>query len=180
MKIDATSLADAHLIELSPRGDERGFFMRTFCETSFAQWGLETRFVQHNASRSRLKGTLRGMHFQRPPHSEVKVVRCVRGAVLDVIIDLRAASRTFGQWQGFELTEDNHRLLYVPKGFAHGFQTLVDDSEVSYLVSSSYAPQAEVGVRWNDPRFGIDWPLEPSVQSDRDRIWPDFVDSDAF
>ena len=180
MNIQPTALADARLIKLDPKGDERGFFMRTFCEETFAKWGLETRFVQHNASRSRLKGTLRGMHFQRSPHTEVKVVRCVRGAVFDVIIDLRRSSTTYGRWQGFELTDANHALLYVPAGFAHGFQTLADDSEVTYLVSSAYAPQAEVGVRWNDTRFDIKWPLVPTVQSERDTRWPDFTDIYAY
>jgi dTDP-4-dehydrorhamnose 3,5-epimerase len=120
------------------------------------------------------------MHFQRSPHTEVKVVRCVRGAVFDVIIDLRRSSTTYGRWQGFELTDANHAVLYVPTGFAHGFQTLADDSEVTYLVSSAYAPQAEVGVRWNDTRFDINWPLVPTVQSERDTRWPDFTDIDAF
>lgn len=180
MKISSTDLADARVIELDPKGDDRGFFMRTFCEETFAGWGLETRFVQHNASRSRLKGTLRGMHFQRFPHTEVKVVRCVRGAVFDVIIDLRRSSATYGRWRGFELSDTNHKVLYVPAGFAHGFQTLVDDTEVTYLVSNAYAPHAEVGVRWDDPRFCIDWPLAPTVQSDRDTRWADFRDGDAF
>lgn len=175
MKIHQTGLADARLIELERRGDERGFFARTFCEREFAAAGLETRFVQQNMSTSAHKGTLRGMHMQRAPHAEVKLIRCLRGAIHDVIIDVRPESPTFRKWQGFELSAANMNQLYVPRGFAHGFITLTDDVEVSYLVSAHYAPEAEAGIRHDDPAFGIDWPLEPAVMSDKDRAWPDFA-----
>jgi len=170
-----TDLADARLIDLEPVGDARGSFMRTFCEREFAAAGLETRFVQHSTSTNAQKGTLRGMHFQRAPHGETKVVTCLKGAMLDVIIDLRPASPTFKRWQGFELSAANRRRLYVPEGFAHGFQTLTDDVEVAYLISAFYEPSAGTGVRWNDPAFGIAWPLPITVMSDKDRAWPDFA-----
>lgn len=173
MRFMETTLTDARLIELDKRGDARGFFARVFCEAEFAAAGLETRFVQANHSRSAQRGTLRGMHFQRAPHRETKVVRVVRGALLDVIIDLRADSPSYGRWEAFELTAENGRMLYVPAGFAHGFQTLADDTEVTYQVSAAYAPDAEGGVRWDDPAFGIDWPLPVSVISDKDAAWPD-------
>ncbi|KQT60483.1 MULTISPECIES: dTDP-4-dehydrorhamnose 3,5-epimerase [unclassified Aureimonas] len=166
-----TDLKDARLIDIEPRGDERGWFGRTFCADEFGKQGLETIFVQQNASVSAEKGTVRGMHFQRPPHGEVKLLRCLRGAILDVIIDLRRSSPTFLRHQGFELSAENRRLLYVPKGFAHGFQTLTDDVEVSYLVSSPYTPASEGGVRFDDPLFGIEWPLPVSVISEKDAKW---------
>jgi len=175
MQFQSTSLQDAYLIEPEKRGDARGWFARTFCEREFAAHGLETRFVQQNASASAQAGTLRGMHFQKGEHAEVKLIRCVQGAILDVIIDLRPQSPTFKRWEAFELTAQNARQLYVPRGFAHGFQTLTDDVEVSYLVSSFYAPAAEGGVRWNDPAFSIAWPRPPSVLSDKDQAWPDFA-----
>jgi dTDP-4-dehydrorhamnose 3,5-epimerase len=170
-----TELDGAWLIDLDLKGDERGFFARTFCEREFAEQGLQTRFPQHSLSQSATKGTLRGMHFQRPPHAEVKLVACARGAVLDVIIDLRPASATFRRWLGVELSAANRRRLYIPEGFAHGFQTLVDDCEVSYLISAFYEPTAASGVRHDDPAFGVVWPLPVSVISDKDRAWPDFV-----
>jgi dTDP-4-dehydrorhamnose 3,5-epimerase len=168
-----TTLTDARLIELEPRGDDRGFFARTFCEREFAAQGLETRFVQANHSRNARRGTLRGMHFQRSPHGEVKVIRVVRGAILDVIVDLRRGSPSYGRWEGFELTADNGRMLYVPVGFAHGFQTLEDGTDVAYMASHPYTPGAEGGVRWNDPAFGIAWPLPVSTMSEKDAAWPD-------
>jgi dTDP-4-dehydrorhamnose 3,5-epimerase len=174
MKLHQTNLAGALLIEPEPFGDERGLFARVFCERVFAEKGLETRFVQHSVSRSRVTGTLRGMHFQTPPHDEVKLVRCIRGALYDVILDLRADSPTRGQWQGFELTAENMCQLYIPAGFAHGFQTLCDDTEISYLISAFYAPEAASGVRYDDPAFGIEWPLPVSVVSEKDRGWRDF------
>lgn len=174
MDFNTTTLDGARLIDLKPHGDARGYFARGFCANEFAEAGLETRFVQQNMSFSATKGTLRGMHRQDPPHAEVKLVRCVRGALFDVIIDLRPDSPTYMKWEGFELTVDNMRALYVPAGFAHGFQTLVDDVEVTYLVSAFYAPQSENGVRWNDPAFKIDWPAPVSVMSDKDKSWPDY------
>lgn len=170
-----TTLQDAFVIDLETRGDERGFFARTFCRNEFSAHGLDTDYTQQNMSVSAHKGTLRGMHFQNAPHAETKLIRCVRGAIYDAIIDLREDSPTFGAWEGFELNADNKRMLYVPKGFAHGFQTLSDDVEVTYLVAGYYEPSAEGGVLWNDPAFSIDWPLEPTVMSDKDRAWPAFT-----
>ena len=175
MLFHKTTLQDAVLIDLEKRGDDRGFFARTFCEREFAAQGLETRFVQQNASSSAHKGTLRGMHFQRGDDAEVKLIRCLRGTILDVIIDIRPESSTYKHWEGFELSDQTHRMLYVPRGFAHGFITLTDDVEVTYLVSAFYAPGAEGGLRWNDPAFAITWPMEPTVMSDKDKAWPDFA-----
>ena len=172
MKFIETELKDAVLIELEKRADERGFFARTFCATEFGAAGLETVFVQANHSRNRLGGTLRGMHFQRRPHAEVKVVRCVRGAIRDVIVDIRPESPTFGRWQGFDLDAEEGRMLYVPAGFAHGFQTLADGTEVSYQVSCPYTPGAEGGLRWDDPTLAIAWPLPVASISEKDAAWP--------
>lgn len=169
-----TALTDVSLIELEKRGDERGSFARVFCEREFAEAGLETRFVQHNVSLSATRGTLRGMHFQRGADAEVKVIRCLHGAIYDVLVDLRAGSPTFMKWQGFELAAGDGRQLYAPRGFAHGFITLTDNAEVSYLISNFYAPQSEGGVRWDDPAFAIDWPFAPVVMNARDQAWPDF------
>lgn len=174
MKFEQTTLQDAVLITLDRRGDERGWFARTFCRDTFAAQGLETEFVQHNGSLSRTRGTLRGMHFQRGVAAEVKLLRCVTGAVIDIIIDLRPESPSYKRWEAFELSAENGRLLYVPRGFAHGFQTTTDDVEMHYLVSAPYTPQAEGGVRWNDPAFKLAWPLAPTVMSEKDRNWPDF------
>lgn len=176
MKFHPTRLSGVFLVELEKRGDDRGFFARTFCEKEFAAQGLETRFVQQNASRSALKGTLRGMHFQRGADAEAKLVRCVRGAMFDVVVDLRPDSPSFRAWEGFEITADDHRMVYAPPGTAHGYMTLTDEAEVSYLVSAFYAPGAEGGVRWNDPAFNIVWPLAPTVLSDKDQNWPNFED----
>lgn len=178
MKFQSTTLADAWLIDLEPRGDARGMFARTMCAGEFAAHGLRTQFVQQNMSISAERGTLRGMHFQRPPHAEAKLIRCIRGAILDVIVDLRRDSPTFLRHEAFELTADNRRQLYVPEGFAHGFQTLSDDVEVTYLVSAAYAPASESGVRWDDPRLGIAWPLPVSTISDKDATWP-LIDFDG-
>lgn len=172
MKFSKTSLNDAMLIELEKRGDERGFFARTFCTREFAQAGLETSFVQANHSRNVKAGTLRGMHYQKAPHGEVKLVRCVKGAIHDVIIDLRAGSPSYGRWEGFDLDAEEGRMLYVPAGFAHGFQTLQDDTDITYQVSHPYTPEAEAGVRWDDPAFGITWPLALSNISEKDAAWP--------
>lgn len=169
-----TKLKGAFIIDLERRGDNRGFFARFFCRDEFEAHGLNPFVAQANTSHSNERGTLRGMHFQREPHHETKLVRCTRGALYDVIIDLRPDSSTFKEWIGVELTADNYRMLYVPDGFGHGFQTLVDDTEVTYLVSEFYAPRAEGGVRYNDPAFGIEWPGEATVLSDKDRNWPDF------
>jgi dTDP-4-dehydrorhamnose 3,5-epimerase len=166
-------LDGSYTIEIEKRGDDRGFFARLFCEREFAQHGLETRFVQINNSLSAKRGTLRGLHYQLPPAAEVKVVRCVRGALWDVILDLRAGSPTFGKWFGSELSADNRRMMYVPRGFAHGFITLTDDAEAIYLVSDFYSPDNERGVRFDDPGHQIAWPINPTEVSEKDRKWPD-------
>lgn len=175
MRFEDTDLPDACLIIPEPVRDERGFFARTFCARELGARGLETNFVQHSISASARKGTLRGMHFQTEPHGEVKIVTCLKGAILDVIVDLREGSRAFRKWQGFELTQENRHRLYIPKGFAHGFQTLTDDVEMLYLISAFYEPTAASGVRHDDPAFGIAWPLPVSVMSDKDRAWPNFT-----
>ena len=175
MKILDAALPGARLVELEPIEDERGFFARSFCRREFEQAGLEPCVAQCNVSFNRRRGTLRGMHFQRPPHAEAKLVRCTRGAVYDVIVDLRPDSPAFRRWLGVELSAGNRRALYVPKGFAHGFQSLEDDCEVLYQMSDFHAPQAAGGVRWNDPAFGIRWPIEPPIVSARDAAYPDFA-----
>ena len=167
-------LQGAFLISLEKKGDERGFFARFFCEEEFSKHGLETRFKQVNNSLTAKAGTLRGMHYQMAPSAEVKLVRCVRGALYDVILDLRPDSSTFGKHFGAELTDENRDMMYVPRGFAHGFLTLKPDTEALYMVSDFYAPKLERGVRFNDPAFAIRWPMQPTEISDKDRSWPDF------
>jgi dTDP-4-dehydrorhamnose 3,5-epimerase len=175
MIFEETKLPGAFVLDLERRDDDRGFFARTWCANELAEHGLNTRLVQANMSWNPRKGTVRGMHFQRAPHAETKLVRATRGAIYDVIIDLRDESPTFAEWVGVELSAENGRALYVPEGFAHGFQTLVPDCEVHYLVTEFYSPSAEGGVRWNDPAFGIDWPdPENAFLSDKDAGWPDF------
>jgi len=164
------------MIDLERRTDERGFFARAFCETEFAQRGLVTGFVQGNIATSVRKGTIRGLHYQVAPAEEAKLVRCSRGAIWDVIVDLRPDSKTYLKWCGIELSDANGRQMYVPQGCAHGYQTLIDDAEVSYLVSASYAPAYERGIRWDDPLFNIEWPIVSHVDvSPKDRAWPDFA-----
>jgi dTDP-4-dehydrorhamnose 3,5-epimerase len=175
MIFKTTPLADARLVIAEPLRDARGWFARLFCAEEFAREGLPASFVQQNVSFSRLPGTLRGMHYQAAPHGEAKLVRCLRGAVFDVIVDLRPDSATYLRWAGFDLTEDNFAQLLVPPGFAHGFQTIAEDSVVSYLVSHPYTPSAERGLRWNDPAIGIDWPLDVAEMSEKDRTWPNHV-----
>lgn len=174
MKFTETPLSGAFLVDLEKRGDERGFFARFFCEREFAGHGLENRFVQINNSLSVEEGTLRGMHYQLPPAAEVKLVRCLAGALWDAILDLRPGSPSFGRWFGAELSAENRRMMYVPQGFAHGFLTLAPNTEALYLVSAFYAPERERGVRWNDPRFAIAWPRRPRVISDKDAAQRDF------
>ncbi|MEH6389701.1 MULTISPECIES: dTDP-4-dehydrorhamnose 3,5-epimerase [Pseudomonas] len=171
-----TTLKDAWLIELEPRGDERGFFARTMCRDEFARHGLVTDYVQQNTSVSANRGTLRGLHYQAEPYAEAKLVRCLRGAIVDVIVDLREDSPSYLKHQLFELTDRNRHQLYVPPGFAHSFQTLEDDVEVSYLVSAPYTPEAERGLRYNDERLGITWPEAVTTISDKDAAWPLIVD----
>ena len=174
MTISETSVDGAFVIDLDHLGDERGFFARVFCQHAFEERGLVTAFVQVNNSLSALKGTLRGMHCQLAPAAEVKMVRCIRGALYDVALDLRAESPTFRQSFGTTLSADNRRMMYLPKGCAHGFITLVDDTEAFYFVDEFYCPKLERGVRWNDPAFNIQWPIEPTVISDKDQQHPDF------
>jgi dTDP-4-dehydrorhamnose 3,5-epimerase len=169
-----TPLTGAYLIDLEKRGDDRGFFARAFCEREFAAHQLVTRFVQVNNSQSVSRGTLRGMHYQLAPKAETKLVRCIRGALYDLILDLRQGSPTFGSSFGAELTAENRRMMYVPKGFAHGFITLTDDTEAFYFVNEIYAPECERGIRWNDPRFSLSWPIPPSVLSEKDASHRDF------
>jgi dTDP-4-dehydrorhamnose 3,5-epimerase len=179
MILTRTRLEGAFLIELEKLEDERGFFARTCCQKEFGAHDLNTRWVQCNISFNKRKGTLRGMHYQAAPHEEAKLVRCTRGAIYDAIIDLRPGSPTFKQHIAAVLTAQNHKMLYVPEGFAHGFLTLEDNVEVFYQMSEFYAPEYATGVRWDDPAFGIQWPADVQVISDRDRNYPDFVDRDS-
>jgi len=170
-----TPLKGAHTIELDKKGDDRGFFARFFCINEYDSMNLDGNIVQINNSLSAQKGTLRGMHYQLAPKAETKIVRCIRGALYDVILDLRLNSPTFGKWYGTELTAEKNRIMmYVPKGFAHGFMTLEDDTEALYLVTEYYSPEQERGIRFQDPRFKIEWPFEPIVVSDKDKNWRDF------
>lgn len=179
MKFTKTKLNGAYIIDIEKREDERGFFARTFCANEFAENGLETKFVQANMSFNNKKGTLRGMHFQKAPFGEDKLVRCTKGSLYDVIIDLRSDSPTFKQWVGVELTEENRRALFVSKGFAHGFITLEDNTEINYLVSQFYTPAADSGVRYNDSAFNIEWPTEITSVSEKDKNHPDFQESNG-
>ena len=169
-----TALPGAYVIDLEPQVDERGFFARAWCAREFAARGLESRLVQSSISVTTRRGTLRGMHYQAPPHAEVKLVRCTRGAVFDVIIDLRPYSATYLRPFGVELTAENRLALYIPKGFAHGFQTVVDDTEVFYHMSEVYVAAAGRGLRWNDPTFAVPWPIVPPILIARDATYPDF------
>jgi len=174
VKFIPTPLKDAFIIELERRGDERGFFARLFCERELAAASLVSHFVQVNNSLSAKAGTLRGLHYQLPPAAEVKIVRCVRGALLDMILDLRPDSITFAQWFGVELNDENRKMMYVPRGFAHAILTLRDETEAFYLVSDFYSPENERGIRWNDSRFAIKWPIRQIEVSVKDSSWPDF------
>jgi dTDP-4-dehydrorhamnose 3,5-epimerase len=175
MIFTACKLNNAYMIDLDRKADERGFFARTYCRDEFAAHGLLPEFVQCNLSFNSRRSTLRGMHYQVRPNEEEKLVQCIRGVIYDVIIDLRPASSTYKQWLSVELDADSRRMLYVPAGFAHGYLTLADDTEVRYQVSASYAPESERAVRWNDPAFNIQWPMHPEVISSKDRQHPDFV-----
>jgi dTDP-4-dehydrorhamnose 3,5-epimerase len=168
-----TKLAGAYLVELEPRADERGFFARSFCEREFGERGLITRFVQSNVSYNRACWTLRGMHYQAAPYREGKLVRCTAGAIYDVIVDLRGGSPTRLEWTAVELSAQNRHALYIPPDFAHGFLTLRDDTEVFYEMGEFYVPAAARGFRWDDPRIGIVWPVDPRVISERDRSYAD-------
>jgi len=169
-----TPLKGAFVIEPEKLEDDRGFFARAWCRKEFERHGLITRLVQSNISFNHKRGTVRGMHFQTEPGKETKLVRCTRGAVYDVIVDLRVGSATYLKWFGVELTADNYRMLYVPEDFAHGYKTLTDEAEVFYQVSEFYSPECEQGVRWDDPAIGIEWPEDTKVViSEKDRSWPD-------
>ncbi len=174
MTFTEAPIPGAYLIDLEKRGDQRGFFARAFCEREFTTHKLVTRYVQVNNSLSAEKGTLRGLHYQLAPRAETKLVRCIRGALYDLILDLRPGSPTFGQSFGADLTAENRRMMYVPKGFAHGFVTLVDDTEALYFVDEFYSPECERGIRWNDPRFRLSWPTAPAVLSEKDATQRDF------
>lgn len=176
MKFTQTKLKGAYLIEIEKLSDDRGFFARSWCQKEFESHGLTSRVVQANVSYNLKKGTLRGMHYQVAPYQESKLIRCTRGAIFDVIIDLRPHAPTYKQWVGVELTADNYTMFFVPEDFAHGFQALADHTEIFYQVSQFYTPGSEKGIRFNDPAFDVQWPLEVSVISDKDRNWPDFVD----
>ena len=163
------------LIVITPYvfNDERGFFMETFRADQFEKVGIKEEFIQDNQSRS-VKGVIRGLHFQVDPHEQSKLVRCIRGEVFDVAVDMRKKSDSFGKWFGVELTAENRRMIFVPQGFAHGIMTLTDDTEAFYLVNAFYAPEEERGLRYNDPQFGIEWPRQPTEVSPKDASWPDF------
>jgi dTDP-4-dehydrorhamnose 3,5-epimerase len=175
MKFLPTSLTGAWLIELEPREDERGFFARTFCEHEFATHGLNVRWPQMNLTGTLRRGMIRGLHYQADPKPEIKLIRCSAGAIFDVVADVRPGSPTFGRWEAHELTAGNRRQLYVPGGFAHGFQCLQDRSEVFYLMSESYEPALARGIRWDDPTLSIRWPLPDPILSERDRALPFLV-----
>jgi dTDP-4-dehydrorhamnose 3,5-epimerase len=174
MTFTELSLKGAWIIDIVPIEDERGFFATTWVPEELTRRGLDPTVVQCNVAWNQRRGTIRGLHFQRPPMQETKIIRCTRGAMLDVVVDMRPESQTYCQWAAVELTDENRRMLYVPFGFAHGYQTLVDGVEAYYHVSAPYSAGHASGVRWNDRRFGIQWPLEPTVISDRDTAWPDF------
>jgi dTDP-4-dehydrorhamnose 3,5-epimerase len=174
VRFTATDLHRAFLVDIEPLADDRGFFTRTWCRREFAAHGLSAELVQCSLSLTRVRGTLRGLHYQVAPHGEDKLVRCTHGAIHDVIVDLRPDSPTFGRHIALELTADGHRAVYVPKGCAHGFQTLTDDTQVFYQMSEFHVPEAARGVRWNDPRFGIYWPIADPILSARDGSYPDY------
>lgn len=175
MKFIETGLEGAYIIEPEKLEDDRGFFARIWCKNDFEEHGLNTQLVQSSISYNAKKGTLRGMHYQLPPHAEVKLIRCTRGSIFDVIIDMQPDSTTFMQYKGIHISADNYKVIYVPKGFAHGFQTLEDHTEVQYQMSDLFYPEAARGLRWNDPAFGIDWPdNDKRIISDKDNNWPLF------
>ena len=168
-----TDLEGAYIVDIEPHRDERGYFARVWCSHEFEEQGLNTDLVQCSVAYNYKKGILRGMHYQNQPYAEVKLVRCTKGAVYDVIVDLRVDSPTHLKWVSVELTEENHRMLYVPEGFAHGYITLKDDTELFYQMSEFYVPGAGAGVRWNDPAFGIEWPdVGDILIPDKDQMWP--------
>lgn len=168
-----TRLKGAFIIEIEKREDERGFFARAWCKKEFEEHGLASNMVQSNIAFNKRSGTLRGLHYQGAPYGEVKLVRCTLGSLYDVMVDVRPGSATYRQWVGVELTSDNHKMVYIPEGFAHGYQTLEDNTEVTYQVSQFFSPDYEQGIRYDDPGIGIDWPLIEKIISDKDKGWPD-------
>lgn len=172
MIFSETPIPGAYLVEMEPLGDERGFFARSWCRDEFARHGLNPALAQCDVSYNKKRGTLRGMHYQAEPHPEAKLVRCTMGAIYDVLLDLRRNSPAFRRWAAYELSAANRRMVYIPEGVAHGFQTLADDSEVFYQMSEIYHPECARGVRWDDPAHGIAWPLHVSAISDKDRSYP--------
>ena len=174
MRFIETELKGAYIIEIEIIEDERGFFSRTFCQKEFEEFGLNPRIAQCNISYNKKQGTLRGLHYQAAPYEEAKIVSCTRGTIYDVIIDLRPDSPTYCRWYAVELTATNYKMLYIPEGFAHGFQTLEDNTVVFYQMSEFYNPESARGIRWDDPVFGIKWPLSVKITSNKDCSYPDF------
>ena len=174
MIFQETSIIGAYIIDIKRIEDERGFFGRAFCQKEMKEYGLNEAVVQTNLSSNKKRGTLRGLHYQQAPHEESKLVRCTRGSLFDVLVDLRKDSPTYCHWFGIELTADSFKMLYVPEGCAHGFITLEDNTDIMYQVSQFYAPGAEKGLRWNDPAFNIVWPIDPVVISEKDKNQPLF------
>lgn len=171
-----TELTGAFIIELEKKEDKRGFFARAWCQEAFERMGLNVNMAQCNISFNKKRGTLRGMHYQAAPYGEAKLVRCTRGAIHDIILDLRPQSSSFGKYVAVHLSAENHKMVYLPEGCAHGFQTLEDDTEVFYQMSRRYEPEYSRGARWNDPAFAISWPIENPIILDRDSAYPDFSD----
>jgi dTDP-4-dehydrorhamnose 3,5-epimerase len=167
-----TRLQGAYIIEPERLDDERGFFARTYCDREFKKHGIAFECVQSNISFNKRKGTLRGMHYELKPHAAAKLVRCTMGAIYDVIVDLRPGSPTYAHWVAAELTADSRKMLFVPEGFAHGFQSLVDNTEIAYLMSAAYFADSSAGIHWNDPKLGIEWPLAEPIMNVRDRALP--------
>ena len=169
MKLAETPLADVYRIVPDRHADARGFFGRVYCQRTLDEWGLHSHYAQHSVSFNKDKGTLRGMHLQRSPHAEIKLVQCLHGGIFDVVVDVRPESPNFGRWTGVELSAETGEILYVPEGFAHGFVTLTDAATLHYCISVEFEPTAATGLRWDDPDVGIAWPLAPRIISERDR-----------
>lgn len=176
MKFYETKLKGSYVIELEKNEDERGFFARTWDKNEMQKFGLNDNLVQCSVSFNKTKGTLRGMHYQITPYEESKLVRCTKGKVFDIIIDLRRNSLTYKQWFSTEIDDQNHKMIYIPEGFAHGFQTLVDNTEVFYQMSEYFMPEYSTGIRWNDESFDIKWPISKKIISEKDVSYPDFID----
>jgi dTDP-4-dehydrorhamnose 3,5-epimerase len=178
MEFIKTTLKDAYIIKPQVFGDHRGFFLESYSKKKFEEAGITADFVQDNHSRSEKKGTLRGLHFQSPPYTQAKLIRVAKGKILDVIVDLRRDSETFGKFESFELTAENFEMLFVPRGFAHGFMTLENNTEVLYKADNFYMPESEGGIAWNDSDLKIDWPMENPILSERDKEWSNLKESD--